>query len=112
MRMRIKYNAIKYELDAIYDHITEGICIRSKCDQYEHSEKSAEFFLDLKEERGAQNTIKKLIVDDKETTDQTHILEFIKESYETLLKNASKNLEQKLKVFFTGFNLFTTDHER
>ena len=55
--------------------------------------------MDLKEERGAQNTIKKLIVDDKETTDQTHILEFIKESYETLLKNASKNLEQKLKVF-------------
>ena len=24
-----KYNAIKNELDAIYDHITKGICIRS-----------------------------------------------------------------------------------
>ena len=34
-----KCNAIKNELDAIYDHITEGIRIRSKCDWYEHSEK-------------------------------------------------------------------------
>ena len=25
-----KDNAIKNELDAIYDHITEGICVRSK----------------------------------------------------------------------------------
>ena len=27
-----KYNGIKNELDAIYDHITEGIRIRSKCE--------------------------------------------------------------------------------
>ena len=33
------YNRIKNELDAIYDHITEGIRIRSKCDWYKHSEK-------------------------------------------------------------------------
>ena len=42
-----KYNAIKNELDAIYDHITEGIRIRSKCNWYEHSEKSAKSFLNL-----------------------------------------------------------------
>ena len=29
-----KYNAVKNELDAIYDRITEGICIRSKCKWY------------------------------------------------------------------------------
>ena len=40
-----KYNAIMDDLDAIYDHITEDICIRSKCDCYEHSEKSIKFFL-------------------------------------------------------------------
>ena len=32
-----KYNSIKNELDAIYDHIAEGIRIRSKCDWYEHA---------------------------------------------------------------------------
>ena len=74
-----KYNAIKNELDAIYDHITEGIRIRSKYKWYEHSEKSTKFFLNLEKQRGAQNTIKKLIVDDKEIIDQTHILEYIRE---------------------------------
>ena len=30
------------------------------------------FFLNLEKQQGAQNTIKKLIVDDKEITDQIH----------------------------------------
>ena len=64
-----KYNAIKNELDAIYNHITEGIRIRSKCDWYKHSEKSSKFFLNLEKQRGIQNTIKKLIVSDKEIID-------------------------------------------
>ena len=34
-----KYNAVKNQLDAIYDHMTEGIPIRSKFKWYEHSEK-------------------------------------------------------------------------
>ena len=42
-----KYNSIKNELDAIYDHIAEGIIIRSKSDWYEHGEKSTIFFLNL-----------------------------------------------------------------
>ena len=40
-----KYNNIKNELDAIFDHITDGIRIRSKCNRYEHNEKSTSFFL-------------------------------------------------------------------
>ena len=51
-----KYNAIKNELDAVYDHSTEGIRIRSKCEWYEYSEKSAKLFLNLEKQRGAQNT--------------------------------------------------------
>ena len=34
-----KYNSIKNELDAIYDHIAERIRIRTKCDWYEYGEK-------------------------------------------------------------------------
>ena len=63
---------------------TEGTRIRSEYNWYEHSEKSTKPFLNLEKQRGAQNSIKKLIVDDKETTDQTHISECIKEFYETL----------------------------
>ena len=87
-----KYNAIKNELDAIYDHITEGIRIRSKCEWYEHSEKSTKSFLNLEKQRGAKNTIKKLIVVDQEIIDQTHILEYVREFYETLFKNENKKL--------------------
>ena len=45
-----KYSAIKNELGTIYDHITEGIRIKSKCDWYEHSEKSTKFFLNLEKQ--------------------------------------------------------------
>ena len=37
------------------------------------------FFWNLEKQRGSQNTIKKLVVDDKEITEQTHILEHIRE---------------------------------
>ena len=57
------------ELDEIYDHIAEGIRIRSKCDWYEHGEKSTKFFLNLEKQRGSQNAIKILVIDDKEITE-------------------------------------------
>ena len=40
--------------------------------------KNQHFFKKFRKTTRAQNTIKKFIVDDKETTDQTHILECIK----------------------------------
>ena len=63
-----KYNSVKNELDEIYDHIAGSTRIRSKCDWYEHGEKLTLFF-GLEKQRGSQNTIKKLIVDDKEITE-------------------------------------------
>ena len=41
------YNHYKNELETIYDHIADGIKIRSKCEWYEHGEKSTKFFLNL-----------------------------------------------------------------
>ena len=63
--------------------------------------KLAEFFLNLEKQRGAQNTIKKFIVDDKETTDQTHILECIKEYYETLFKKRGQKTVTEIKSFLS-----------
>ena len=51
------YNIYKKELDSIYDHIAEGIRTESKCDWYEHSEKSTKCFLNLEKKRGNQNRI-------------------------------------------------------
>ena len=94
-----KYDSVKNELDEIYDNIAEGMRIRSKCDWYEHGEKSTIFFLNLEKQRGSQNTIKKLVIDDKEITEQTHILEHIREFYETLFKTR----EQKTKIEMENF---------
>ena len=60
------YNIYKKELDSIYDHIAEGIRIRSKCDWYEHGEKSTKFFFNLENKDGNQNQILKFIIDEKE----------------------------------------------
>ena len=94
-----KYNASTNELDAIHDHITEGIRIRSKCNWYEHSKKSTKFFLNLEKQRGAQYTIKKLIVDNKEIIDQAQILEYIREFYETLFKKRKQKTNTDIKTF-------------
>ena len=44
------------------------------------------FFKNSEKQRGAQNTIKKFIIDDTEVTDQTCILNHIKDFYEALFK--------------------------
>ena len=41
------YNHYKNELETIFDQITGGIRIRSKCKWYEHAKKSTKFFLNL-----------------------------------------------------------------
>ena len=42
---------------------------------------------------------KKLVVDDKEITDQTHILEHIREFYETLFKTGTKKCDRNGNIF-------------
>ena len=57
-----KHNSIKNELSAIYDHNSEGIHNRSKCDWYEHSRKLTKFFSSLEKQRESQNTINNLLL--------------------------------------------------
>ena len=51
----------------------------------------------------SSKTIK--IFDDKEITDKTHILECIREFYETLFKKRKQKTAEDIK-FFLGFSLF------
>ena len=79
--------------------------IRSKCDWYEHGELSIKFFLNLEKQRGAQNTIKKLIADDKEIIDQTHILEYIRRFYETPFKRLKQKTVAEIRSFLRHLNI-------
>ena len=57
------------------------------------------FFLNLEKQQGSQNTIKKLVADDKEITDQTQILKHIRKFYETLFKTGEQKTEIKMEIF-------------
>ena len=66
-------NLGKYELDVIYNHITEGIRIRKNGTGMNTTKKSTFFFfIEYKKlTRKSKHNKKKLIIHDKETTDQT-----------------------------------------
>ena len=100
-----KYDSVKNELDEMYDHIAEGIRIRSKCDWYEYGEKLTNFFWNLEKQQGSQNTIKKLVIDDKEITEQTHILEHIREFYKTLFKTREQKTKIEMENFFSDVDI-------
>ena len=85
-----KYESLKNDLELIYDHIAEGVILRSICDWYEQGEKSTKFFLNLKQQRGDQNRIRKLIVNEKEINNETELLNQIKLFYETLFQKSSQ----------------------
>ena len=90
------YNHYKSELETIYDHIADDIKIRSKCEWYEHGEKSTKFFLNLVKKRGVQSRIRKFIAGEKEITDHKELSKNIKAFYETLFKrNFSKTNVEK-----------------
>ena len=56
-----KYKSFKNDLDLIYDHIDEGIRLRSKCNWYEQGEKSTKFFLNLEKQQGNQTESENLL---------------------------------------------------
>ena len=83
------------KFDSIYDHMAEGIRIRSKCDWHQHGEKSTKCFLNLEKKRGNQNQIRKLTIDEKEIDDDIEIFKKIGSFYETLFKSQSfKNVSE------------------
>ena len=61
--------------------------------------------MNLKKQRGSQNTIKKLVIDDKEITEQTYILEHIREFYETLFKTREQKTKIEKKIFFSDVDI-------
>ena len=61
--------------------------------------------MNLEKQRGSQNTIKKLVIDDKEIKDQTHILEHITEFYETLFKTREQKSAIEMETFFSDVDI-------
>ena len=86
--------------------------IRSKCEWYEHGEKSAKFFLNLEKKRGVQNRIWKLFVEEKEINHHKEIPKNLKAFYETLFNQKfSKNNVEKQR-FLNSLSTKTLTNEQ
>ena len=96
-----KYNICKTKLEQIYNHIAEGIKVRTKTQWYEEGEKSAKFFLNLEKTKATRGIIKKLCTDDHtEWKDQVKINKEIENFYRNLLKkNIAKSLPEMKEIF-------------
>ena len=64
----LKYIDCRNKLNKIYEQKINGIRIRSKCDWYEHGEKSSKLFLNLEKTRSTQSTIRNITKDKKNLT--------------------------------------------
>ena len=56
-----QYNAYRGEINEIYNEISNGIKIRSKCDWYKFGEKSNKLFLTMEKRQATQNIVWKVL---------------------------------------------------
>ena len=75
-----QHNVYRGEINEIYNEISNGVKIRSKCDWYEFGAKSHKFFLTIEKRRATQNTVHKVLSNEQGITDlskiNTHIYQF------------------------------------
>ena len=80
-----QYNACRGEINEIYNEMSKGIKIRSKCDSCEFGEESNKFFLTIEKRRATQNTVRKVLSNDQEITNlckiNIHIYQFYQQLY-------------------------------
>ena len=69
-----QYGIYKNELNDIYNDISNGIKIRSKCDWYKFGEKSNTFLLNLEANCATQSVVHKVISNEQEITDISKII--------------------------------------
>ena len=86
----LEYIGCRNKLDKIYKQKINGIRIRSKCDWYEHGEKSSKFFPNLEKTRSTQSTIRNITKDKKKTLHVIKLIDFYKGLFSENL-NVSKN---------------------
>ena len=64
-----QYNAYKGEINEIYDEISNGVKIRSKCGGYEFVEQSNKFFLTIEKHRATPKIVQKVQSNEQEIND-------------------------------------------
>ena len=104
-----EYNESCLYLDTLIDERTKGAILRSKCDWYENSEKSTNFFLNLEKRNSVNNTVKKLLVKNGdsniEVTDSNEILHNLHDFYSKLFEKKIHISSESCTNFLDGVNI-------
>ena len=93
----LEYNRSKDKLESLYNHITEGIILRSRINWYEHGEKSSKYFLNLRKRNKSKSQIRKILSSDngREYTNPEEIMNTLKAFYSSLYTRRSAKSESE-----------------
>ena len=100
------YTETNEKLDKIYQEKANGIRIRSKCNWYEHGEKSSKFFLNLEKSRAVQNQIRNILIGNKEVNSQQDINNELYLHYKNLFNERQHLSEHDINNFLNGVSKF------
>ena len=101
-----EYTETNEKLDKIYQEKTNGIRIRSKCDWYEHREKSSKFFLNLEKSRAVQNQIRHILKGNIEVNNQKDIYNEFYLYYKNLFHERQHLSEHDINNFSNAVSKF------
>ena len=106
-----QYGIYKNELNDIYNDISNGVKIRSKCNWYEFGEKSNKFFLNLEPNRATQSVVRKVISNEQEITDISKINNHILQFYQNLFKEKQSTSENSFNSLLNDLNIPSLNSE-
>ena len=100
-----EYNKCKSELDGLYDYITAGIILRSKCNWYEHGEKSSRYFLTRKKRNKAKSHVRALLTElGNKCTEPSQVMTKIKDFHSNLYKRLSTKAKEDCIEYLRTLN--------
>ena len=105
-----EYAVSKAFLEDYIDKKTAGSILRSKCEFYEQNEKSTKFFLNLEKKNSEKNTIKKLLVDNQEISNNNVLVE-LENFYSKLFSKTVKKTEAECSSFLNTINIPSISEE-
>ena len=94
----------RHTLEQYYNHITEGIILRSKVKWYEEGERNSKYFLSLEKRNKVKSTIRKLKTETQDITNPQDIMKNIKQFYIKKFES-NKQTSSEFSEIFKSLNL-------
>ena len=105
------YAESKAYIDSFFEKKTQGAILRSKCNLYEHNEKSSKYFLSLEKKRGENSIVRKLSKNNTDITDHEDILKELHNFYSKLFERKTDKSRTDCLTFLNTLQIPTISEE-